>query len=163
MRRRLELVDTSVLVELLQVPGEYDNLAQIVQEFNEKQTNGVSLQLPAATIVESGAHIIRIKDGRIRRECAQRFENVLRATWAREAPWTFTDLVWDRNFVGELLDPPVDYQYLNQSLSTKALEMGDLVILAEFRRIRATVDPSYVEVAIWTQDGKLAAAAEALD
>lgn len=45
------------------------------------------------------------------------------------------------------------------SLTNKHLEMGDLVILAELRRLRRNLDERVVVVKLWTLDAQLAAAA----
>lgn len=58
---RLELLDTSVLLEILEVPYESDRSAEIVDEFQAKCDSGVVLQIPMATILETGSHIRKIK------------------------------------------------------------------------------------------------------
>lgn len=58
-RKRLELLDTSVLLEILDVPYENDRSATIAEEFDAKVEAGVSLQIPMATVLETGAHISR--------------------------------------------------------------------------------------------------------
>lgn len=160
MRRRVELLDTSILVELLRVPGEYDHVDQIEQDFVLKQEGGVKFQIPAGTLIESGAHISRIDNGHQRRECAKRFHEVIWQTHAGETPWTFTELAWDDNFIYELLNPAKEHQNITDSLATQNLEMGDLVILAEFRRLRSRLDLSVVDLDVWTQDTALRAAVD---
>lgn len=82
MRRRLELLDTSILVELLEVPFESDNVQDVTAQFEARLTGGIQLHLPVASVVESGDHIGRIDDGHDRRRCAERFDSMLRKTLA---------------------------------------------------------------------------------
>ena len=59
--RRLELLDTSVLLEILEVPYESDRSVEVIEEFQAKCDAGVELQIPMATILETGSHIRTIK------------------------------------------------------------------------------------------------------
>ena len=54
-RKRLELLDTSVLLEILDVPYENDRSATVAEEFDAKVEAGVSLQIPMATVLETGS------------------------------------------------------------------------------------------------------------
>jgi hypothetical protein len=100
--RQLQLLDTSVVVELLQVPGEGSRYASTVAEFDKRSIPPIELQMPVATIVEAGAHVGRIVDGYERRSCAGRFMTMVQNTVTRVAPWSFTPLDWDVAFLGEL-------------------------------------------------------------
>lgn len=160
MRRRVELLDTSILVELLRVPGEHEHVEEIEAAFLEKQSNGVTFQVPAGTLIETGAHISRIDNGHYRRECAKRFESVISQTHAGETPWTFTELEWGHDFIEEILNPTSEHQSIRESLASQNLEMGDLVILTEFRRLRLQLDLTVVDLDVWTQDAALRAAVD---
>lgn len=156
MRRRLELLDTSVVLELLQVPFESDRHEQTLAEMNRRTASGIQFQFPVAAIVETGAHVGRIANGHHRRLCANRFERILRATIDNETPWSFTALEWDETFLGELVDPSeVVARPISELLAKEHLEMGDATIIAEFRRIRDNLDASVVELDIWTYDAGL--------
>lgn len=69
---------------------------------------------------------------------------------------------WDEDFLRRLLDPPVEHHRLVPSLSSRHLEMGDLLILNEFRRLRTNLDASVVDVDIWTADSALRAETDAI-
>jgi hypothetical protein len=160
MRRRLELLDTSIVVELLEVPYESDHLDEIRQGFRARAAAGTELHLPVAAVVEAGGHVGRIGDGGQRRQCAGRLEAMIRNTLAGEAPWTFNPLAWDRSLIEALVDPPQQHHRLPDSLGSRNLEMGDLLILAEFNRLSSNLDRSVVDVDVWTLDAALRAAVD---
>lgn len=160
MRRRVELLDTSILVELLRVPLEHDHLDEIKTEFESKQQAGVTFQIPAGALIETGAHISRISNGTHRRDCARRFEELVRKTHEGLTPWSFSELEWSSDFIGEILNPASHHQAITESLATQNLEMGDLVILAEYRRLRGRLDLSVVDLDVWTLDAALRAAVD---
>ena len=59
----VHLVDTSVLVELLDIPGRNNRHEEAKQEYKELEKNGDSFVLPMAAILETGNHIAHISDG----------------------------------------------------------------------------------------------------
>lgn len=159
---RLELLDTSVLLELLLVPDHHQQSEEVQRLVTEKVAAGVRLQLPVAAVVEAGDHVGRIKDGNRRRDCALRLEQVLRASLAGHAPWSFTPARWDQELLaGLLIDAGTGQSALVDGLTRKHLEMGDQLILAELRQLRAAVDPRVLDIVVWTYDQDLAAAAAA--
>lgn len=154
--RELQLLDTSVVVELLQIPGECARYDSTAAEFEERSMPPIELQMPVATIVEVGAHVGRIADGYERRACAERFVRMVQSTVERAAPWSFTPLDWDIAFLGELSNPTDDRApEIVDSLTRQFLEMGDLLIVSEFRRLRQNLDPRAVDVDVWTYDSSL--------
>jgi hypothetical protein len=94
--RQVELVDTSILVEILNVPGRNANRRTVLEQLGTRQRDeSISLMLPTATVIETGNHIHRVSDGRARRACAQAFAAVLAQTVAGQAPWTLLNARWD--------------------------------------------------------------------
>ncbi|WP_372612482.1 hypothetical protein [Halomonas sp.] len=68
------LIDTSVFVEILRVPGKATRYAEVLGVLNERLAiRREELFLPMATILETGNHIGQNGDGRQRRACAERF------------------------------------------------------------------------------------------
>lgn len=149
-RRRVEFLDTSILVELLRVPGvsgesrQYDKYEA---EFEERRRGGAEFRLPVAAVLETGRHVDRVRDGHARRDCAQRFEKVLRATLDRTAPWSFAPLQWNAALLRSIVEPLGEaLPGLAEAQATKHLEMGDLLIVAEFLRARNSLDRRAVDV-----------------
>jgi len=84
----LVLVDTSVLLNVLDVPGRNEHRDTVLDEFAILIENGDSLFIPMAAIFETGNHIAQIKDGgQTRREVAARFVETVKAALEDEAPW----------------------------------------------------------------------------
>lgn len=161
MRRSIQLLDTSILDELLEVPGYSSGDGAIQREFDARQDAGTSFHLPVAAVIQTGGHIRLSKDGGLRRECAQRFSVLLERTLDGIAPWTFQPLSWDDNLLRQLIEPVHDVVLpLGESLAQDHLEMGDLLVLAEFEVIRNNLDQRVVDVDVWTLDATLRAVVE---
>ncbi len=67
------LIDTSVFVEVLDVPVKATQHPAIVSALTQRVKARESLFLPMATILETGNHIGQGGDGTKRRACARRF------------------------------------------------------------------------------------------
>ncbi len=159
--RRVELIDTSVLIDLLDLPNEAHDHAGRVAEADRKRDRGVQFMLPVASVIECGQHIQRVINGHSRRTCAVKFEHVLQQTAEGVAPWTLTPLEWNSEFLNSLLEqrPPFPAS-LVEGLAQSIHEMGDLTIIAELRRVRANLN--YVTVDVWTLDQGLRTAVDSL-
>ncbi len=86
------IVDTSVLCELLAVPGksvseEHDAMRN---EFERRWRRHEQFLLPIVTIVETGNHIAHASDGTLRRATAQRFVELVRDAIDGRSPFTPT-------------------------------------------------------------------------
>lgn len=81
------LIDTSIFVEILQVPGKCSRHKDIKAELKGKIEANEKLFLPVATIVETGNHIAQNGDGRQRRACAERFVRQVGLAYAGESPF----------------------------------------------------------------------------
>lgn len=65
----VRFIDTSILLNILDVPDRNQNKDEVVKEFKTligSQTE--TLILPLATIIETGNHIAHIGSGNVRRE-----------------------------------------------------------------------------------------------
>ncbi|MGE8045860.1 hypothetical protein ACQKO6_16870 [Pseudomonas monteilii] len=67
------LLDTSIFLEILNVPVKAQQHERIVEQLAERIRQKESLFLPMATILETGNHIGQNGDGGARRACAERF------------------------------------------------------------------------------------------
>lgn len=161
-RRRVLLLDTSVLVEIIKVPFEADRHDEVVADFQRHVASGVVLRIPAAAVLETGAHVGRIKNGIQRRDCASTFVRFLEAALDDAAPWSFLEFTWSREVIRDLLDGTGHGYPLGKSLSEGVFEMGDLAIVEEWRRTDASVSKKVVDVDVWTLDGTLRAVIDSL-
>jgi hypothetical protein len=67
------IVDTSVVCELLAIPGKTSRHDQAVEEFEARRRAGHHFILPLASIIETGNHVAQVSDGTARRSAAERF------------------------------------------------------------------------------------------
>lgn len=86
--KAIAIIDTSILLELLEVPGRDTRSADIKKQLREKQRDArESLILPLAAILETGNHVSRVPDGERRRQAAGRFANVIKLALKNQAPF----------------------------------------------------------------------------
>ncbi|MFG5411181.1 hypothetical protein ABXN37_27605 [Piscinibacter sakaiensis] len=81
------IVDTSILTNVLNVPGFNQDRADVVLQFECHIAAGDNLLLPMAAVFETGNHIAHIADGRVRRRSAQAFVQSVKQAINDEAPW----------------------------------------------------------------------------
>ena len=81
------IVDTSVLLNVLDIPAFNQNRAEIFAEFDELLDSGASFLLPMAAVFETGDHIADLPDGRRRRRYAKVFRDRIREALEGQAPW----------------------------------------------------------------------------
>lgn len=159
--RRVELLDTSVMLNILGIPGKAGQKVEVEAEFERRRMLGTEFILPIAAVVEVGVHIERLNDGYERRTSAQRLAEVIRRSLDRDVPWSFDASVWSEELLRRLIEPAGELpRGLVESLATGHLQMGDLLIVGEFLRRRENVDRKYVDVDVWTFDRKLEAVVE---
>lgn len=148
---RVEFVDTSILVELLDVPDRNANRAAVRMALAAKRRAAVTFVLPTAAVIETGNHIHHVKEGGARRRCARAFADLLRLTAAGEAPWTLFESVWDGVFLDAVRAGAGTATSLVEHFAHRSLSCGDLSVLAERDVYRNRVAKG-TEVEIWTLD-----------
>ena len=154
MSRKVTFIDTSVLVEVLKVPGKSQQPEAIAGELRDRVKARESMILPTAAIIETGNHIAQVADGATRRTLAGHLTKFLQATVTDDAPWTLNGARWD----GELLTAICEGARGCPSLADMAAQqvgLGDVSILAEAEAYERRV--SNVDVTIWTLDNALSA------
>ena len=82
------LVDTSIFVQIVNVPSMSNDRPQILTQLKEKIAASESLFLPMATIIETGNHIGQNGDGRLRRACADEFVKQVELAIDNKSPFT---------------------------------------------------------------------------
>ncbi|MFI6699363.1 hypothetical protein ACIBJC_10390 [Streptomyces sp. NPDC050509] len=148
----VDFLDTSVLVEFLDVPFMNDHQADVLAEMDRRLKDGVRFILPTATVVETGNHVFQIKDGIARRRCAGRFMNMLRRTALGEAPWKLYERTWDGPFLMSLCDGAITQMDLVEHAARQQLGTGDLSIVVE-RDLYASRAQAHVR--IWTLEATM--------
>ncbi|NJP99524.1 hypothetical protein [Streptomyces zingiberis] len=153
MARRVEFVDTSVLCNLLGVPGKCQDREEVAADLVRKRAaRDCTLLLPVTAVIETGNHIAQLPDGAARRTCAERFATVLRTVVEGTAPWALNEVEWN----GAHLEALIAGGRTGSSLIEHAcnrLGCGDLNILIE--RDRYLARTSGIEARVWTLDALL--------
>ena len=86
------IVDTSIVVELLNLPGLASRHDGLVAEFEQRQAAREQFLLPIAALIETGNHVAHIPDGTARRKSADDFVQFAVASLHGESPFTPTSL-----------------------------------------------------------------------
>ena len=97
-------VDTSILCNLVPVPGRDQDREHVQQELKLRLSRREEFILPITTVVETGNFIAQLDNGGLRRSTAQRLADILRLICAGRAPWILHDVPWNREFLEQLLD-----------------------------------------------------------
>lgn len=139
------LVDTSILLNVLNVPGRNQQRSRVLDQFDAHIEAEDHLFIPMAAIIETGNHIAHVSDGRLRRQAAERFVEQIRAALEGEAPWKPLNLPSHHDLSAWLLDFP--------DSAMRQVGMGDLSIQKEWAAL-CTKHP-LTRVAIWSADADL--------
>lgn len=147
MKPAVVLLDTSVLLELLNVPGRTERHAEVLAEFTDRIDQGQKLLMPVASILETGNLIAQVKDGTQRRAAAERFVKLLRLAIDGTHPFAPTGDLTEQE-----LKPLVDH-FVDDA--TVQLSLGDRSLLIDRdRQKRLHRDRP---ITLWTFDDQLAA------
>lgn len=140
------LVDTSIFVEVLNVPGKASRHATILEQLTSRvEQEREELFLPMATILETGNHIGQNGDGRQRRACAQRFVKQVKLALEGRSPFKPISFLRAEQLQAWLDEFP-DH-------AGRGSGLGDLSILQDWRRL-CEQNP-HRRVYIWSLDEHL--------
>lgn len=143
----VRFIDTSVMMNLLEVPGRCADSQMIKEEFRLAIESKEVLILPVATIIETGNHIAHISNGNSRRTIAAQFGEYLRKTAEREAPWQLYGVELDKD--GLL--------YLAEHIEENAIQqigVGDMSIIHAYEQYKSNT-PGIGRIMIWSTDTHL--------
>ncbi len=128
------LIDTSVFLNILNVPKCNQDQASVLQNFKTYTEAGCTFILPMATILETGNHITQNGDGTIRRKTAIRFVEQVKAAFTGEAPWSpsqFPDIAEILLWIDQFPDLAGQNKAIDKQEGTS---FGDLSIIAGFNK-----------------------------
>jgi len=148
----ITLIDTSVLNELLEVPGKCQHAAQVQAEFARRQSAGERFILPMTTIIETGNQIAQVKSGN-RRAAAERFVKFVERARAEEPPWTVVEITWGAELLGQLCAGDSTGMSFVHLAGNGLLGGGDTAILVERDVLRRRSSTATVQV--WTLEKTL--------
>ena len=150
------LLDTSVYLNVLDVPGFNQDRDEILDEFAVRVESGDYFLLPMATIWETGDHVADLPDGRLRRQFAQSLVEQVTQAFDNQAPFKTTYFPDSEVFLQWLGDFP-EYAQRNKSdrQTREGVSLSDLSIIKEWEQTRNRHRMS--RVLIWSLDRDLAA------
>jgi hypothetical protein len=146
--RTVYFIDTSILVNLLDVDGHNESVDAVQERFRELEDSTDEMMLPWAAIIETGNHIAQIKNGDRRRLCAQRFSAMLQDTIAERTPWGYNEKKVSKDALRDMAKCFPSYSVQHR------MGWGDLSILSECVAYRKRVKKT-AHVTIWSLDTHL--------
>ena len=142
------LVDTSVFLNIIDLPGYNQDRSAVLQQFKKYVDDDASLLLPLVVFFEAGNHIGHLKNGDTRRQWALKLIDVAKQTIDEQvAPWTATPFPSREQFL-EMIS----------GFETSAMAncgLGDHSIIHEARRLRLQYPRR--TITIWSLDHALSA------
>lgn len=148
------LLDTSVYLNVLDVPGFNQDRNDILRAFADRVRRGDYFLLPMATIWEAGNHIADLPDGGRRYQYAQKLVNDVRGAIQGDAPYRATHFPDREEFLAWLSEFPQYAQRTKSNRQTReGVSLSDLSIIKEWEQTRARHSMS--RVLIWSLDGDL--------
>ncbi len=149
-------IDTSVLCELLDVPGLASRAAEVQAEFQQRVAAGERFIVPLTAVVETGNHIAQVKHGDRRRAAAQFVTLLQRAIdEPTTSPFVLHRFLWNERFLTDLLNGDGTGQPLLDLAGNGVMGSGDVSILVE--RDLLLEATAYHEAVVWTDDEHLRA------
>lgn len=150
------LLDTSVYLNVLDVPGRNQQRENVFTLFELRVTSGDHFLLPMATIWETGNHISRLSTGALRWQYAQQLAENVQAALNGEAPFRTTYFP-DSSVFAQWLNTFPNFVQRNKSpeKTTEGISLSDLSIIKEWEQTRDRHSMS--RVLIWSLDSDLAA------
>lgn len=155
--RTVVFIDTSIMCNLLDIPGKNQDRAGVAVEYRELAERGAQFVLPISTVIETGNHIEQLPSGHARRTCAEAFSGILREIAANRAPWVLHEHAWNADFLTTFCDGGIASPAFQEVATAGTLGGGDVSILVERDRYQARVDSRTSDVRVWTRDRALAA------
>lgn len=152
------LIDTSVLCELLQVPGKSrpNRKAEVLAEVDQRWMAGERFVIPVTAVIETGNHIAQSDGNRF--EVAGRLVRLLQVAISGESHWRVLQTQLGADFLSALCEGDSTGQSL-QTLAAAKVGAGDVAILVE--RDQLLAGSAVRSAQVWTFDEGLAAQAAA--
>lgn len=149
------LIDTSVYLNVLDVPGFNQDRLKIFTEFQDSIQSGDYFLLPLAAVWETGNHIADLGDGQTRRRYAQMLEDDVTKAFKGEVPYRTTHFPEREEFLRWLrVFPDMVMRSKSAKKQREGMSLADLSIVKEWERNCDLHRMSRVRV--WSLDSDLA-------
>ncbi len=151
------LLDTSVYLNILDVPEFNQDRVTILEDFANKVADRDHFLLPLATILETGNHIADLHGGGNRRRFAQKLVDDVTSALTGEAPYRPTQFPKREEFLEWLGEFPncAMRSKLSRRTREEGVSLSDLSIIKEWERMCSLNSMS--RVLIWSLDSDLLA------
>lgn len=148
------LLDTSIYLNILNVPGNNQDREEIFAEFKERIENGDYFLLPMATIWETGNHIADLPDGGCRYQYARGLVDDVQKALEGNSPYRATYFPDRSEFMKWVTDFP-EHAKRNKSATktTEGTSLADMTIIKEWEK--TCERHSLSNVLIWSLDSDL--------
>lgn len=154
MMTTVTFVDTTVLCNILPVPGRDQDSVEVLKNLKERVAAREILILPVTAIIETGNFIAQVPDGSARRATAEQLIRVVELVIAGKAPWRLHEFEWGVDFLRSIRDGAGSGMTFVQH-AVNQVGAGDVCILAE--RELYSRRTGITDVRIWTRDTGLGA------
>jgi hypothetical protein len=149
------LLDTSVYLNVLDVPGFNQDRLDVLAKFEESIQSREYFLLPLAAVWETGNHIADLGDGQTRRRYAQLLGADVAKAFKGEAPYRATHFPERDEFLRWLDDfPDVVMKSKSEKKQREGVSLADLSLIKEWQQNCNRHPMSRVR--IWSLDGDLA-------
>ena len=151
----IALIDTSIYLNVLDVPSFHQHRTAVLAEFQARIQSGDYFLLPLAAIWETGNHIAHLTTGSLRRQFAIKLVADVARAVNGDTPYRPTYFPDREEFLRWLNDFP-NYAQLNKSedKTNEGTSLADLSIIKEWERTCSQHPMSRVHV--WSLDKDLA-------
>lgn len=89
--KETRFIDTSILLEILEVPGKCNNSKTIQAEFAHfAQQSQATIIMPISVLIETGNHVNHIKSNpKCKKKSVEKFNDILAMFIKNKSPWSF--------------------------------------------------------------------------
>ncbi len=148
------LLDTSVYLNVLDVPGFNQARVGIVRDFERFIRDNDHFLLPLASVWETGNHIAHLPDGQTRRRYAIKLVDDVSKAFQGEAPYRPTHFPGRDEFLSWLAEfPDMAMRSKSPQKQNEGISLADLSIIKEWQHTRKLHPLSRVR--IWALDQDL--------
>lgn len=141
------IVDTSVLLNLLDVPQHNDHRDVVSREFEEFVETEARLLLPLATVFQTGNHIADLADGGNRRRYARVLCEQVDMALNHQAPWVLVPLPDEKQLANWMA------RFADRAMQGIGLSNLSLEDVWESQRNKLP----WMRIRIWSRNRRLAA------
>lgn len=155
------LLDTTILLNILNVPGRNQDKDKVRADFQTYINAECLFIIPYVVAVEVGNHISQKGDGRVRRERASQFVNMMRSAFNNETPFKISSFDLKKEWQ-TWIDEFVDSAGQNKTPDkpNEGMSLTDLSIIKEYEALQAKNKANRNKrdtVFIWSLDSDLEA------